>query len=125
MFDGIDRMARYRQRRLPIGDGFELSAKIIAVEAHGHEIGHTAYEASSNGDALLIWGDVIHVPSIQFTRPEIAWAFDASQDEARDTRQRMLRRANQPNFFVAGAHLDFPGVGAVAECGEAFCFRPL
>jgi glyoxylase-like metal-dependent hydrolase (beta-lactamase superfamily II) len=125
MFDGVDRMARYRQRRLPIGDGFELSAKIIAVEAHGHEIGHTAYEASSNGDALLIWGDVIHVPSIQFTRPEIAWAFDASQDEARDTRQRMLRRANQPNFFVAGAHLDFPGVGAVAECGEAFCFRPL
>jgi glyoxylase-like metal-dependent hydrolase (beta-lactamase superfamily II) len=102
MFDGVDRMARYRQRRLPIADGFKLSANVIAVEAHGHEIGHTAYQASSGGDALLIWGDVIHVPSIQFTRPEIAWAFDANQDEARETRQRMLRRASQPNVFVGG-----------------------
>jgi len=125
MFDGIDRMARYRQRRLPIMDGFKLSANVTAVQAHGHEVGHTAYEVSSRGNALLIWGDVIHVPSIQFTRPELTWEFDADQDEARKTRQWMLRRANQPNFFVAGAHLDFPGVGAVAERGEAFCFTPL
>jgi glyoxylase-like metal-dependent hydrolase (beta-lactamase superfamily II) len=125
MFDAIDRMARYRQRRLPIMDGFKLSAKITALQAHGHEVGHTAYEVSSGGSALLIWGDIIHVPSIQFARPELTWEYDASQDEARKTRESMLRRASQPNFFVAGAHLDFPGVGAVTERGEAFCFRPL
>ena len=125
MFDRENRLARFRQRRLPFGDGFKLSASVIAVKAHGHEVGHTAFEVSSAGDTLLIWGDVIHVPSIQFARPELTWEVDADQVQARSTRQRMLRRAVQPNVFVAGAHLDFPGVGTVAESDGAFRYTPL
>lgn len=125
MFDSLDRLARYRELRLPIVEGVKLNANVTAVQAHGHEIGHTAYGVSSAGDKLLIWGDVIHVPSIQFARPELTWEFDTDQDEARSTRQRMLRRASQPNVLVAGAHLDFPGVGEVTERGEAYCFKPL
>jgi glyoxylase-like metal-dependent hydrolase (beta-lactamase superfamily II) len=125
MFDGEDRLARFRRRRSPLRDGFKLSASVTAVQAHGHEVGHTAFEVSSAGDTLLIWGDVVHVPSIQFARPELTWEFDASQDQARSTRQAMLRRAVQPGFFVAGAHLDFPGVGTVAESDGGFCYTPL
>jgi glyoxylase-like metal-dependent hydrolase (beta-lactamase superfamily II) len=124
-FDLEDRLARFRQRRLPLGDGFKLSASVTAVQAHGHEVGHTAFEVSSAGETLLIWGDVVHVPSIQFARPELTWEFDADQARARSTRQSMLRRAIQPNFFVAGAHLDFPGIGTVAESGGGFCFTLL
>jgi len=125
MFDGYDRLARFRQRRLPFGDGFKLSDGITAVQAHGHEVGHTAFEVSSGNETLLIWGDVVHVPSIQFDRPELTWEFDANQDEERSTRQRLLRRAAQPSFFVAGAHLDFPGVGTVTASGRAFRYTPL
>ncbi len=107
MFDGNDRVARFRQRRLPMSDGFRLSPSITAVRAHGHEIGHTAFELSIGGYQLLIWGDVVHVPSIQFERPELTWEYDADQAEARSTRAVMLRRVAQPNVFVAGAHLDF------------------
>jgi glyoxylase-like metal-dependent hydrolase (beta-lactamase superfamily II) len=125
MFDREDRLARFRERRLPLADGFKLSPCVTAVQAHGHEVGHTAFEVSSGGDTLLIWGDVVHVPSIQFARPELTWELDADQVEARSTRERMLRRAAQPNFFVAGAHLDFPGVGTVAEADGGFCFTAL
>jgi glyoxylase-like metal-dependent hydrolase (beta-lactamase superfamily II) len=125
MFDRENRLARFHGRRLPLGGGFKLSASVTAVQAHGHEVGHTAFEVSSAGDTLLIWGDIVHVPSIQFAQPEITWEFDADQVQACSTRQRMLRRAVQPNFFVAGAHLDFPGVGKVAESDGAFRFTPL
>jgi glyoxylase-like metal-dependent hydrolase (beta-lactamase superfamily II) len=125
LFDSIDRVARFRQRRLPFGEGFSLSASVTAVQAHGHEVGHTAFEVSSAGETLLIWGDTVHVPSIQFVRPELTWEFDANQNQARSSRQSLLRRAVQPNFFVAGAHLNFPGVGTVSECDDAFCFTPL
>jgi glyoxylase-like metal-dependent hydrolase (beta-lactamase superfamily II) len=124
-FDGIDRVARFRQRRLPFGDGFSLSASVTALQAHGHEIGHTRFEVSSEGETLLIWGDTVHVPSIQFARPELTWELDTDQNQARSTRQNLLRRAVQPKFFVAGAHLNFPGVGTVSECDDAFCFTPL
>lgn len=125
MFDDIARLARFRQRRLPFADGFKLTGNIRVVQAHGHEVGHSVFEVSSAGETLLIWGDIIHVPSIQFARPEVTWEFDDDQDQARSTRQRILRRAAKPNCFVAGAHLEFPGVGKVAETGDAFSYAAL
>lgn len=125
MFDGYERLSRFRQARLSFGDGFELSDSITAVQAHGHEVGHTAFEVSSGGETLLIWGDLIHVPSIQFERPELTWEYDADQGHARSTRQRLLERAARPGVFVAGAHLDFPGVGSVERAGQAYRFLPL
>lgn len=126
IFDEIGRLSRFRERRSSVRDGFQLSAHVRAVQAHGHAVGHTAYEVSSAaGDILLIWGDIIHVPSIQFARPELTWEYDANQIKARSTRQRLLRRAVQPGFYVAGAHLPFPGVGTVAQYDEAFRFDPL
>lgn len=125
MFDGFERLARFRERRLPIAAGFKVSADVTAVQADGHEVGHTAYEVSSAGESLLIWGDVVHVPSIQFARPELTWEFDADQDRARSTRHELLRRTARPNAFVAGAHLEFPGLGTVAESGAGFRYTPL
>jgi len=125
LFDQEDRLARFRECRLPLGDGFKLSPGVTAVQAHGHEVGHTAFEVSGGGDTLLIWGDIVHVPSIQFARPELTWEYDADQARARSTRQRLLRRAVQSKFFVAGAHLDFPGIGTVAESGGGYRYTAL
>lgn len=125
LFDRIDRVARYRQLRLPIGDGFKVSDSVTSVAAHGHEVGHTAYAVAAAGETLLIWGDVVHVPSIQFARPDLTWEYDADQDAARATRRRLLQRAVQEDMFVAGAHLDFPGVGKLAAHAGGFSYRPL
>ena len=125
LFDREERLARFRERRLPLTDGFRLSPAITSVAAVGHEVGHTAFEVASAGETLLIWGDVVHVPSIQFDRPEVAWELDADQEQARSTRRAMLERAARPGVHVAGAHLDFPGVGTVSTSGGGFRFTPL
>ncbi|TMV47858.1 MBL fold metallo-hydrolase [Paenibacillus mesophilus] len=125
LFDNIERLSRFRARRTPIENGFKLSASITAFEAHGHEMCHTAYEVSSGDESLLIWGDIVHVQSIQFARPELTWEYDTNQAQARASRQRMFRRAIQPNYYVAGAHLSFPGVGAVTLYGDAYIYTPV
>ena len=125
MFDSIGRLARFQQRRMPLGDGFKLSPCVTAIAAHGHEVGHTAFEVSSAGETLLIWGDIVHVPSIQFERPELTWEYDTDQDQACVTRHRMLRQAAKPNFFVAGSHLEFPGIGKITESDGAFRYTAL
>jgi len=125
LFDSEQRLARFRRVRSPLEAGFKLSPSVTAVQAHGHEVGHTAFEVSSAGKILLIWGDIVHVPSIQFTRPELTWEYDDDQTAARSTREKLMRRLSQPNCFVAGAHLDFPGIGTVVEAGSGFCYRPL
>ena len=125
LFDGIDRLARFRNLRVAIGDGFRIGRSVTAVSALGHELGHTAYEVKSGGSTLLVWGDTVHVPAAQFDRPELAWEFDADQDKARASRLRLLQRSDKPGHFIAGAHLEFPGIGYVTRQAGGYRFTPV
>jgi glyoxylase-like metal-dependent hydrolase (beta-lactamase superfamily II) len=122
LFCRHERLARYHRRCVAFGDGFSVSRCVSAVSARGHEVGHTAFQVASAEGELLIWGDIVHVPSIQFTRPELAWEYDADQAQARLTRKIFLERAARPGVFVAGAHLDFPGIGSVTRIADAYRF---
>ena len=82
MFDRIDRVNRFKGLRVPIGNGFKVSAGITAIQARGHEVGHTAYGVSSAGETLQIWGDITHVQAVQFAKPELTWEYDADQNNA-------------------------------------------
>ncbi|GIL39847.1 MBL fold metallo-hydrolase [Roseiterribacter gracilis] len=123
MFRAEARLQRFHDRAEPLDVGQRLNAQIEAIDARGHEVGHTCFRVTSGGETLLIWGDVVHVPSLQFDRPEITWEFDADQDAARATRLRLLALAADNNCYVAGAHLDAPGVGRVVRNGEGFRFE--
>jgi glyoxylase-like metal-dependent hydrolase (beta-lactamase superfamily II) len=101
-----------------------LNANIEALAAAGHEIGHTCFRVTSGGETVLIWGDIVHVPSLQFERPEITWEFDADQGQARASRLRIMGLAADSGSYVAGAHLDSPGVGRVSRFGNSFRFDP-
>ncbi|TGR73456.1 MBL fold metallo-hydrolase, partial [Mesorhizobium sp. M2D.F.Ca.ET.223.01.1.1] len=116
---------RFHDRAEPLDPGQRLSANIEAVAATGHEIGHTCFRVTSGGETLLVWGDLVHVPSLQFERPEVAWEFDADQEQARATRLRILALAADNTWCVAGAHLDSPGVGRILRGETGFRFEPL
>ncbi|TGQ56894.1 MBL fold metallo-hydrolase [Mesorhizobium sp. M1C.F.Ca.ET.193.01.1.1] len=125
MFRSVARLSRFHDRAKPLDPGQRLSASIEAIAAPGHEIGHTCFRVTSRGETLLIWGDTVHVPSLQFDRPEVAWEFDADQEQARASRLRILGLAADNGHFVAGAHLDSPGVGRVHRTETAFRFEPV
>lgn len=125
LFDRLHRLQRFLDLRTPLDGGYKLSRHVRAVSAHGHEVGHTVYEVTSAGETLLIWGDTVHVQSIQFAKPDLTWEFDTDQDMARTARLALLRRAAEAHVYVAGAHLDFPGVGKVTGNKASFPYRPL
>lgn len=125
MFRSQARLSRFHDRAQPLESGQRLSANIEAVAAPGHEIGHTCFRVTSGGETLLVWGDLVHAPSLQFERPDIAWEFDADQEQARATRLRILELAADSGWCVAGAHLDSPGIGKVSRTQTGFRFEPL
>jgi hypothetical protein len=73
---------------------------------------------------MLVIGDVIHLAAFQFAKPDWSVAFDADQEQARQTRRRVLDQAAADNLLIAGMHLAFPGLGRVAKVGEAYAFAP-
>jgi glyoxylase-like metal-dependent hydrolase (beta-lactamase superfamily II) len=125
MFRAEARLQRFHARAEALEAGQRIGANIEAVAARGHEVGHTCFRITSAGETVLVWGDIVHVPSIQFERPEISWEFDGDQEQARASRLRIMGLAADNAYTIAGAHLDSPGVGRITRSGASFRFDPL
>jgi glyoxylase-like metal-dependent hydrolase (beta-lactamase superfamily II) len=116
-------MAAYGNRMRQVSQG-EVLPGITAVPAPGHTPGHTGWLLSSGGDSLLIWGDIVHMPGVQFARPDVGVGFDVDGAQAIATRQRIMDMAATDRLRVAGMHLDFPAFGHVARTGQGYTFVP-
>lgn len=99
-------------------DGSVLVPGIQAVKASGHTPGHTAYAVESDGQKLLIWGDVVHAHAVQFARPGVSIEFDIDQKQAIATRRSLMKAMAASKSLVAGMHLPFPGIGHVRADGK-------
>lgn len=115
-------IAPYMDRlRQPSADVFP---HVTPVPLHGHTPGHTGYLIESGGEALLIWGDICHVPEVQLRRPGTRMIFDSDADAAIATRRRVLDMAASDRLLIAGMHLHFPGLIHVVRRGGAYGMVP-
>ncbi|OHZ00439.1 MBL fold metallo-hydrolase [Salinicola sp. MIT1003] len=102
----------------------EVFPGVMAMPIAGHTPGHTAYLIASGNDALMIWGDLVHVPNIQLTRPDVTLDFDSDPQAACTTRKRILDMVAADQLLVGGMHLDFPGFGHISREGAGYRFHP-
>jgi glyoxylase-like metal-dependent hydrolase (beta-lactamase superfamily II) len=99
-------------------EGSVLVPGIQAVKANGHTPGHTAYAIESDGQKLLIWGDLVHAHAVQFARPGVSFEYDVDQKQAIITRRSIMKAMAESKSLVAGMHLPFPGIGHVRADGR-------
>jgi glyoxylase-like metal-dependent hydrolase (beta-lactamase superfamily II) len=108
---------------------FEGSAEIVpgiqAVAAHGHTPGHAIYVVESKGQKLVLWGDLIHVAAVQFPKPAVTISFDSDSKAAAVQRRKAFADAARGRYWVAGAHLPFPGIGHLRADGKGYVFVPV
>lgn len=114
----------YAARTRTVAHGQQGLPGITCHHLPGHTPGHSGWIIASGGDTLFIWGDVVHLPGIQFALPQAGLAFDTDSDAARATRRRALDMAAADRLLVAGMHLDFPTFGHVARNGAGYAFVP-
>jgi glyoxylase-like metal-dependent hydrolase (beta-lactamase superfamily II) len=112
-------LAPYAERLRLVSAGSVMPG-IEAIALPGHTPGHTGYLIGSGDERLLIWGDVVHLPAIQFAHPEVSLSYDVNGDLARISRQNVFARAASERLLVAGMHMDFPCFGHVVADGEAY-----
>jgi glyoxylase-like metal-dependent hydrolase (beta-lactamase superfamily II) len=99
-------------------DGSVLVPGVQAVKANGHTPGHTAFAVESEGQKLLIWGDVVHAHAVQFAKPGVSFEYDIDRKQAVITRLSIMKAMADSKSLVAGMHLPFPGIGHVWEDGK-------
>jgi glyoxylase-like metal-dependent hydrolase (beta-lactamase superfamily II) len=115
--------APYAKQTSRIRDGEFLSG-IIAEKSPGHTPAHNTWTIEGGGDSLIVWGDTIHMSSIQLARPEATWIFDADPALAVQSRERLLDRVSADRTRIAGMHLDFPGYGFVKRREGRYFIEP-
>lgn len=108
----------------PVRDGDQIEGELQAVDLPGHALGHTGYALDTGEDRFLFFGDVVHVPALQFGDPTVSWGYDHDQPAARETRLKVLERAAREGSWIAGAHLGRPGIGRVAAKEGAYAYEP-
>jgi glyoxylase-like metal-dependent hydrolase (beta-lactamase superfamily II) len=98
---------------------------IKAVEAPGHTPGHAFYVIESDGQKLVLWGDLVHAAAVQFADPTVAIQWDSDPKQAAQTREKAFADAAKNGYWIAGAHLPFPAFGHVRAEGKGYVYVPI
>lgn len=101
----------------PFAGDTALVPGVRAQVTRGHTPGHTVYVIESRGETLVLWGDLLHVPAVQFVEPAVTISFDSDAGTAARERQRQFAAAARDGHWVGAAHLPFPGIGRLRSDG--------
>jgi glyoxylase-like metal-dependent hydrolase (beta-lactamase superfamily II) len=105
--------------------GDAIAPGMTIVPTPGHTPGHTAFRFESKGAVLLMFGDIVHNPFVQFAYPEVSVMSDFDRAQAIATRQALFAKAAAENTAVAGSHVAFPGIGRLRKDGTGYVFVPV
>lgn len=98
---------------------------VRAIPLRGHTPGQSGYVIESQGQRLLLWGDVIHSAEVQFRDPAVTIHYDVDPKAAATTREAILAETATSGILVGGAHISFPGLGHVVRETEGYSWVPL
>lgn len=111
--------------------GDKLVEGITGIPLPGHTVGHTGYEASSNGEKILFWGDIIHDPDVQFYNMDVEIVLvDRNEERIKlelKTAKDTVEKAVIEKTLIGGVHMPFPGIGHVVknETGSGYRWIPV
>lgn len=109
----------YRNKRRTFNQG-EVLPGISAMPLPGHTDGHSGYLLESHDQGLLVWGDIVHFPHIQISRPDVSIAFDQDPSLAANTRSRLLDMVSSEGLLIAGMHLGELGFARIKRASGSF-----
>jgi glyoxylase-like metal-dependent hydrolase (beta-lactamase superfamily II) len=102
----------------------ELVPGIRSYPSAGHTVGHTSYLVESQGQRLLLVGDLIHVTAVQLDHPDVTIAYDTDGKAATLSRTKAFNDAAEAHMLVGAAHIAFPGIGHLRHVGKSYQWLP-
>jgi glyoxylase-like metal-dependent hydrolase (beta-lactamase superfamily II) len=117
-------LSAYRERLLPCPAHSQPRPGVVSVPLPGHTPGHTGFLVADHGEQIFVWGDIVHLASLQFAQPNYGYAADVDGPLGVETRRKAFADAAAEGAVIAGMHLPFPGVGTVARIRDGFSFLP-
>ncbi|QYU68007.1 MBL fold metallo-hydrolase [Leptolyngbya sp. 15MV] len=113
-----------RARFTGFAPGAEVAPGIRSVPMPGHTVGHVGYHIESQGQRLLVTGDLANHAVLALARPDWPFSFDSDPALASTTRRRVLEMAATDRVQLLAYHFPWPGLGHVEARGQGFGWVP-
>jgi glyoxylase-like metal-dependent hydrolase (beta-lactamase superfamily II) len=113
-----------RARFVTLAPNGDVAPGIRAVATPGHTAGHVSFHLESEGQRLLVTGDVANHHLLALNNPDWPFGFDADPAQAVATRRRFFGMAATDRVQVLGYHFPWPGLGHVETRGNGFGWVP-
>lgn len=107
-----------------IGDKSGVVPGIEAVAAFGHTPGHLAFRVESEGQNLMLIGDVANHFVLTLQRPDWHVSFDVDKDMAAKTRRRIFEMIASEKLPFIGYHMPFPALAFLQRAGDGYHYVP-
>jgi glyoxylase-like metal-dependent hydrolase (beta-lactamase superfamily II) len=65
-------LSRFRPLLKSVQNDDQVAERLKAVPLPGHAPGHTGYAFDAEEDHFLFFGDVVHMPALQFGHPALS-----------------------------------------------------
>lgn len=109
----------------PFDGETQLIPGVRAMPAPGHTPGHTVYFIESQGEKMVVWGDLMHVAALQFPQPSATIQFDWNTKQSVQQRRLIFADMAKNGYFAAAAHVAFPGIGKLRAEGDGYAWVPV
>jgi glyoxylase-like metal-dependent hydrolase (beta-lactamase superfamily II) len=107
-----------------LADGDSVVSGITGMLAAGHTPGHMAFMLESNGQPLLVTGDLANHYVWSLAYPDWEVRFDADKAAAAESRRRVLGMLAADRVPFIGYHMPFPAYGFVEARDDGFRYVP-
>lgn len=107
-----------------ITPGKAVVSGVEAVESSGHTPGHTCYHIESDGERLMVIGDVCNHYVVSMQRPDWHVRFDMDKEGAAAARKKILGMIAADRIPFVGYHMPYPAVGYAEAMGDGFRYVP-
>lgn len=74
---------------------------------------------------MVFMGDLLHSEEVQFAEPGVAFLYDENKDNAVASRRATFAEAADKRWWLAFAHVSFPGIGRIRREGPGYIWVPL
>jgi glyoxylase-like metal-dependent hydrolase (beta-lactamase superfamily II) len=114
----------YKDRITRVREGDEV-AGLTALLAGGHTPGHMMWSGKIGNESFVIWGDLVHLASVQLPHPDVSVIYDIDPNAAAVSRKRYCDMLAHERPLILGAHIENGGMGYVRRKGNAYAFENL
>lgn len=117
------KLARLKPSLTLLDPGTEVAPGLQLLAAYGHTPGHSLLRIESQGQVLHHLVDSLHTVA-QVARPHWSPPFDVDPLQAAQTRTKLLKQAQEEEWWVLFYHLPFPGLGQIVNTQGEVRWKP-